>query len=31
MLVYPKSFAEPPYAAAELENWYFCYADHDAF
>ena len=31
LLVYPKKFAQAPYAAAELENWVFDYADHDAF
>ncbi len=31
MLVYPKPLAQEPFAAAQLENWYFSYADHDAF
>lgn len=31
MLVYPKTIAESPNLAAELENWRFSFADHDAF
>lgn len=31
MLVYPKKYAQPPFKAADLKNWVFDYADHDAF
>jgi GNAT superfamily N-acetyltransferase len=31
LLVYPKKLAKAPYPAAELKNWCFDYADHDAF
>jgi N-acetylglutamate synthase-like GNAT family acetyltransferase len=31
MLVYPKKYAQSPYKAADLANWVFDYADHDAF
>jgi hypothetical protein len=31
LLVYPRKYAQPPYKAADLKNWVFDYADHDAF
>jgi hypothetical protein len=31
LLVYPKKFAQAPYAAADIQSWIFDYADHDAF
>jgi hypothetical protein len=31
LLVYPKKMAVAPHASAELENWSFSFADHDAF